>query len=271
MRFEFVTLFPELIEAASHAGLLGKAIESGVLSQRTQSPRAFATDKHRSVDDTPYGGGSGMLMMPEPVVAAMEALDARAEAEGAPRAWRVLLSPQGRVFRQVDARRLSMLPAVMLVCGRYEGLDDRVSHFVDETLSLGDFVLNGGEIAALAIVEAVGRLVKGMVGNPDSLVQESHGAGLLEYPQFTRPRDYRGHVVPDVLLSGNHGRIAEFRRRQALLRTRALRPDLLAQAALSDEERAWLAGLDPEADGGLPLPEGARTTERTDMGEGQDA
>lgn len=241
MRFEFVTLFPELIEAATGAGLLGKALESGVLSQRTQSPRAFATDKHRSVDDTPYGGGSGMLMMPEPVVAAMEALDARAVAAGEPRSRRVLLSPQGKVFTQADARRLSGLPALMLICGRYEGIDDRVGHFVDETLSLGDFVLNGGEIAALAIVEAVGRLVKGMVGNPESLVQESHGGGLLEYPQYTRPRDFRGHAVPEELLSGNHGLIARFRRQQALLRTRSLRPDLLAQAQLHPDELAWLA------------------------------
>lgn len=241
MRFEVVTLFPELIDAAANAGLLGKALESQVLALRTLSPREFATDKHRSVDDAPYGGGSGMLMMPEPVLAAVEGLDARASAEDAPLARRVLLSPQGRPFRQADAVRLATLPAVMLICGRYEGIDDRLGHFVDETLSLGDFVLNGGEVAALAIIEAVGRLVPGMVGNPESLVQESHGAGLLEYPQFTRPREFRGHGVPDVLLSGNHARIADYRRQQALLRTRAVRPELLDAAELSDAERTWLA------------------------------
>jgi len=247
MRFEVVTIFPELIEVATEAGLLGKALQTGVLSLRTRSPREFARDKHRTVDDAPYGGGSGMVMLPEPLLAAIEALDAEALDAGQPRARRVVLTPQGKRFVQADARRLAAEPAVMFICGRYEGIDDRVGHFVDEQLSLGDFVLNGGEVAALAIIEAVGRLVPGMVGNPESLVQESHGAGLLEYPQYTRPREFRGHAVPDVLLSGNHAAIARFRREQALRRTRARRPELLASAQLDADDRRLLEQLERES------------------------
>ena len=243
MRFEVVTIFPELIDAIAGVGLIGKACERGLLQIQARSPREFSTDKHRSVDDAPYGGGSGMVMMPEPLVATMEALAAEAEAGGKPRAHRIFLSPQGSRFSQARARELSSLPALMLLCGRYEGIDHRVLDYIDEELSLGDFVLNGGEVAALAVIEAVGRLVPGVVGNAESLTEESHAQGLLEYPQYTRPREFRGHAIPDVLLSGNHAEIAAYRRREALRRTAAVRPDLLEAMTLSEEERRFVESL----------------------------
>ena len=240
MRFQIVTLFPELLQAFADAALIAKAKESGVLRIETITPREFATDKHRTVDDAPYGGGSGMVMMPEPLLAAIEALDAAAVNAGGVPGHRVLLSPQGTPFTQAHAERLAALPGIVLVCGRYEGMDDRVAEFVNEQISLGDFVLSGGEVAAMALIEAVARLLPGMLGNAGSLTEESHAAGLLEYPQFTRPRVFRGRAVPEVLLSGNHARIARYRRKQALLRTRERRPDLFARFALTDADRALL-------------------------------
>lgn len=248
MRFDVVTIFPELIAAATGVGLVQKALQSGILQLRTRSPRDFARDRHRSVDDAPYGGGSGMVMMPEPLMEAVDSLDADADSLRLPHAHRILLTPQGQPFDQAMARQLAHMPALMLICGRYEGVDERVREQMDQELSLGDFVLNGGEIAALAVIEAVGRLVPGMVGNAESLTEESHAAGLLEYPQYTRPRVFRGRVVPDVLLSGNHAEITRFRRRAALLRTRARRPDLFARVALSDEDERLLD--QPDADAG---------------------
>lgn len=238
MRFEFVTLFPELIEASVKTGLFGRAVNQGLLGVRWQNPRDFTTDRHGTVDDTPYGGGSGMVMMPGPILDAIEALD---RDNPAVPAHRILLTPQGQVFTQQIAQRLSTLPAVMWICGRYEGIDARVNRHVHEELSLGDFVLNGGEVAALAMTEAVARLIPGVLGNQASIVEESHSDGLLEYPQYTRPREFRGDVVPDVLLSGNHGQIARWRREQSLLRTQARRPEKLAEAVLTDAERALLA------------------------------
>lgn len=242
MRFEFVTLFPELIEGSVAQGLLGKALDTGLVQVRCKNPRAFTSDRHGTVDDTPYGGGSGMVMMAPPILDAMEQLDrdAQTEPEPQPKAHRVLLTPQGEVFSQATAQRLSQLPAVMWICGRYEGIDARVNEHVDEELSLGDFVLNGGEVAALAMTEAVARLIPGVLGNMASVIEESHSDGLLEYPQYTRPREFRGVAVPEVLLSGNHGLIARWRREQAVLRTHARRPDKLEQADLSDAERKLL-------------------------------
>lgn len=224
MRFDIVSLFPELFEPFLHVGLVGKAVSSGVLETRCVSPRRFTRDKHQSVDDTPYGGGSGMVMMPGPVVEAMEWLDET--AQGA-KARRILLTPAGRRLHQQDAERWAALPAIGLICGRYEGIDDRVREYVDEEISLGDFVLNGGEVAALAVIEATARWVPGVLGNQASVTEESHAGGLLEYPQYTRPRVFRGHEVPNVLLSGDHAAIAKWRRTQALERTRRQRPDLL--------------------------------------------
>lgn len=245
MRFEVVTIFPEMIDAACGTGLIGKACERGTLSIEARTPRDYAVDKHRSVDDAPYGGGSGMVMMPEPLLQAMEAFDEAAVSAGRKKARRVLMTPQGKPLTQALARELSIEPALILVCGRYEGVDHRLLDYIDDEISLGDFVLNGGEVAALAVIESVGRLVPEVVGNAESLNEESHAAGVLEYPQFTRPREFRGDAVPDVLLSGNHGEIARFRRREALRRTAEQRPDLLSDLVLSDEDRGFLESIIP--------------------------
>jgi tRNA (guanine37-N1)-methyltransferase len=247
MRFQVVTIFPELIDAFAGVGLIAKAAEAGLLRIETCSPRAFATDKHQSVDDAPYGGGSGMVMRPEPIALAMEALDAAAAQAGLVPCRRVLLSAQGEPFSQAAARRFAALPGLMLVCGRYEGVDERAAELTAEQVSLGDFVLNGGEVAALAVIESVARLLPGMLGNAQSLAEESHAAGLLEYPHYTRPRSFRGRDVPAVLLSGDHAAVARWRRRQALLRTRALRPDLFARLTLSPADQALLDDEEDEA------------------------
>lgn len=248
MRFEVITIFPELIEAAVQVGLLGKALATGLVELECVSPRRFTSDKHQSVDDAPYGGGSGMVMSPPPLAAALEYLDAEAEKHGRARGRRVLLSPTGKPFEQAAARRLAQLASITLISGRYEGIDERVRSLVDETISLGDFVLNGGEIAALAIIEATARLLPGMLGNQSSLDEESHAAGVLEYPHYTRPRVFRGLDVPAVLLSGDHAQIARWRRQQALVRTRAWRPDLFDKLQLTAEDRALLAKYDAEQD-----------------------
>lgn len=244
MRYEVITIFPELIEAAVQVGLLGKALASGLAELECISPRRFTTDKHQSVDDAPYGGGSGMVMSAPPLAAAIEYLDAEAERAGRSRGQRVLLSPTGAPFVQATARRLAQLPALTLICGRYEGIDERVRGLVDETISLGDFVLNGGEVAALAIIEATARLLPGVLGNQSSLDEESHAAGVLEYPHYTRPREFRGSEVPAVLLSGDHAQIARWRRQQALVRTRQERPDLFEKLKLTAEDRALLDAHD---------------------------
>lgn len=249
MRYQVVTLFPELIEAAIGVGLLGKAVAAGRVTVTCLSPRRFATNKHLSVDDTPYGGGSGMVLSVEPIAKALDALDEEAAAltPREARAHRVLLTPQAKVFDQAAARRLAALPSLTLVCGRYEGFDERVRGLVDEELSLGDFVLNGGEVAALAIIEASARLLPGVIGNEASLHEESHAAGALEYPQYTRPRVFREQEVPAVLLSGDHARIARWRRQQALARTRARRPDMFERLTLDARDRALLDELDAES------------------------
>ncbi len=228
MRVDIVTLFPELFEAFLATSFVGKAIKGGELSVRLRSPREHGLGKHRSVDDTPYGGGSGMVMRVDVLVACMEALDAEAAAAGEPRARRILLTPQGKPFAQPAAVRLASEPAIMVICGRYEGFDERVRSFVDEEISLGDFVMTGGEVAAMAIVEATVRLIPGVLGNIESIREESHGeGGLLEYPHYTRPAEFRSLAVPEVLAGGNHAEIAKWRHQQSLERTRARRPDLL--------------------------------------------
>jgi tRNA (guanine37-N1)-methyltransferase len=241
MRFEVVTLFAELVTPVMQVGLIGKAAQAGRIALHTASPRDFATDKHKSVDDTPYGGGSGMVMLPEPLLAAIEDLVRRAAERGEPRARRILLTPSGKPFRQADAERLAREPALLFICGRYEGMDERVAEHVDESVSLGDFVLNGGEVAAMAIIESVARLLPEVLGNAESLREESHNASLLEYPQYTRPREFRGSAVPETLLSGDHARIAAWRRQRSLERTAAVRPELLATVELTPAERAALA------------------------------
>jgi len=242
MRYGFVTLFPELFSAIDH-GLLGRAKTAGLLRYDFANPRDFTSDRHRTVDDTPYGGGSGMVLMPGPYVDAIESLDPSRAAR------RILLTPQGRRFEQADARRLAAHGDVVLVCGRYEGFDERIRPFCDEELSLGDFVMLGGELAAMTVVEATARLRPGVIGNLDSTVEESHSSGALEYPQYTRPLEYRGLEVPEVLRSGNHAAIERFRRKESLRRTRDRRPDLFASLELDKNDRKILAELDREAAG----------------------
>ena len=220
---EVLTLFPRMIEGPAQESILGRAQKAGLCRIAAVDIRAFAEGKHHVTDDAPYGGGAGMVMKPEPLVAAIEDLRARR-----PGIRVFLLSPQGRRFDQQVARELAGLGAFALVCGRYEGVDERVLEFIDGELSLGDFVLSGGEFAALAIVDAAARLVPGVLGNEASSVDESFSEGLLEYPQYTRPAEFRGRKVPEILLSGDHGEVARWRAEQALLRTRARRPDLIS-------------------------------------------
>jgi tRNA (guanine37-N1)-methyltransferase len=222
---EIVTLFPEIFGSFLAGSLLGKAIERGLLAVHFSNPRDFTTDKHRSVDDAPYGGGAGMVMRPEPVVAAIEhATGARGPAH------RILLGPAGRPLDQARVRELAAMERLLLICGRYEGIDDRVRQLVvDEELSIGDYVLSGGEPAAMVVIDAVARFVPGVLGDEASLEEESFSAGLLEAPHFTRPPEFRGLGVPEVLLSGHHENIKKWRAAEARARTARARPDLLAK------------------------------------------
>jgi tRNA (guanine37-N1)-methyltransferase len=235
-----VTIFPEMFASVLSASLLGRAIEKGALAVELTDPRDFTTDRHRSVDDAPYGGGAGMVMRPEPLCAALEHVVA---TRGPAR--KIALCPTGAPLTQEIVKRLAREPRLVLVCGRYEGFDERVREFVDEELSLGDFVLTGGELAAMVVIDAIARRLPGVLGNAASPTDESHEAGLLEYPQYTRPPEFRGRVVPEPLLSGNHERIRRWRRLQSLLRTRERRPDLFARVPLTDEDRALLGGEQP--------------------------
>lgn len=219
---DVVTLFPELFDAPLRTSLLGKAVADGRLRVGVHDLRAHGLGRHRSVDDEPYGGGAGMVMRPEPIFGAVESIR-RDESRV------VLLSPRGTRLDQAKVAEYAALPHVILICGRYEGVDERVAeHLAHEELSIGDFVLAGGELAALVVVEAMSRLLEGVLGNAESLAWESHSSGLLEYPQYTRPAQWRGLAVPDVLLSGDHGAIDRWRQAEAERITRARRPDLLA-------------------------------------------
>jgi tRNA (guanine37-N1)-methyltransferase len=228
LRIDVITIFPELFEAFRSTGVLGGAIERGLLSLTAHDLRRFTRDRHRTVDDIPYGGGPGMVMKPEPLVEAIEAL---AGPKGRERRARVLLmTPSGRRFDGAGARALAREEHLVLVCGRYEGVDQRVSELaVDEEISIGDYVLSGGEVAAMAVVEAVSRFVPGVLGNPDSTTSESFESDRLEGPHYTRPVEYRGLSVPEVLRSGDHARIARWRSERGLERTRSRRPDLLTE------------------------------------------
>lgn len=240
MRIDVFTLFPALVDGFCSESLLGKARGLGLIDLRLHDPRQHTTDVHRTVDDSPFGGGAGMLMRPEPIFDSVEAAD--------PPRPLFLLGPGGRRFDQSIAHQLAELEGFSLLCGRYEGIDHRVrQHLVDGELSIGDVVLNGGEVAACLVIEAVARLLPGAMGNATSPVDESFGAsGLLEEPHFTRPADFRGWEVPDVLRSGDHARVARWRRAQALHRTVAARPDLIeARGGISDDERALLEEFPP--------------------------
>ncbi|HEX2196811.1 MAG TPA: tRNA (guanosine(37)-N1)-methyltransferase TrmD [Actinomycetota bacterium] len=219
-RIDVVTIFPALFDAPLETSLLGKAVSEGLLDVRVHDLREHGLGRHRSVDDEPYGGGAGMVMRPEPLFDAVEAVRG-------PDSRVVLLSPRGRRLDHRIVRELASRPHLILVCGRFEGVDERVAeHLVDEEVSIGDYVLAGGELPALVVIEAVSRLVPGVLGNAASLESESHAQGLLEYPQYTRPAEYRGWRVPDVLLSGDHGAVERWRREQAEEVTRTRRPDL---------------------------------------------
>jgi tRNA (guanine37-N1)-methyltransferase len=249
MRFDVVTLFPEFFTSPLAASLLGKACEKRLLEVGLCNPRDFAEGKHRSTDDAPFGGGSGMVMLPGPLCAAIESCAAPA-GDAAPAPLRVFLSPQGRPFDQSAARRFAAHGRVVLVCGRYEGIDERViDSVIDEEVSIGDFVLSGGEVAALVVIDAVARLLPGVLGNAGSLDEESFATGLLEYPQYTRPQEFRGLRVPEILLSGDHGKIRRWRRARMLERTRRRRPDLFARHVLTDEDRKLIEELDRAAAG----------------------
>jgi tRNA (guanine37-N1)-methyltransferase len=234
LRIDVFTIFPDLVEGFARAALLGKAQEKQLLDLRVHDLRAQTTDVHRSVDDSPFGGGAGMVLMPEPIFAAVEAAD--------PPRPLYLLGPGGRRLHQGMARELAAGDGFSLLCGRYEGIDARVhDHLVDGELSIGDYVLAGGEVAAMVVLEAVGRLVPGVMGNDTSADEESFSDGLLEYPHYTRPAEFRGWDVPDVLRSGDHGRVAAWRKAQALARTLRLRPDLVeARGGLTDADRVLL-------------------------------
>jgi tRNA (guanine37-N1)-methyltransferase len=235
---ELLSLFPEIFDSFLRTSLVGKAIEGGLVRVACTNPRDFARGRHRQVDDSSYGGGPGMVLRPEPLAAAIEAVEA---ARG--RAHRVLLSPAGRLFDQALAQELAGRKRLMLICGRYEGVDERIADlFADEVISIGDYVLAGGEVAATVIVEAVSRLVPGVLGCEASTVDESFSAGRLEYPQWTRPPQFRGRSVPEVLLSGNHAQVAAWRRLESLRRTQARRPDLLLRYQLTESEQALLSG-----------------------------
>ncbi len=240
MRIDVLTLFPEIFEAPLKSGLLGKGIEAGRLSVVATNIRDFATDPHRTVDDGPFGGGPGMVMKCGPLFAAVDSLRSKNSLKRV-----VLLSPRGRRLDQALVKDLAQSPDLVLICGRYEGVDERVSQaVVTEEISIGDYVIGGGEFAALVIIDAVSRMLPGVVGDWDSVVTDSFYDGILGPPQYTRPPEFQGMKVPEVLTSGNHAAIARFRRKEALRVTRARRPDLLVN--VSEEDRALLRELDKE-------------------------
>ncbi|PRB40421.1 tRNA (guanosine(37)-N1)-methyltransferase TrmD [Arthrobacter sp. MYb23] len=264
MRIDVVSIFPEYL-APLELSLIGKARQDGLLELNVHDLRTFTTDKHRTVDDTPYGGGAGMVMKPEPWAQALESVAAVREGS---KPVLIVPSPAGEKFNQALAYELAEEDQLVFACGRYEGIDERVidwaqDHFTVRPVSLGDYVLNGGEVAVLAMVEAIGRLLPGVVGNPESLIEESHSDGLLEYPVYTKPSAWRDHDVPPILLSGNHGKIAQWRRHEQFRRTAERRPDLMEgfdAGRLSRADRQALADLGYDVvDGRLRAKPGGAT------------
>lgn len=243
MRFDCLTLFPDMIESVLGDSIIGRARAAGLLEVRTVNIRDYANNKHNRVDDYPYGGGAGMVMQPDPIVRAYQAV-----TEGLTQKPRTIyLSPQGRVFDQQMAKELAREPHLVLLCGHYEGVDERaIEEIVDEEISIGDFVLTGGEIPAMAVIDAVARLLPGVLASEEAYQLESHYDGLLEFPQYTRPPEFEGRSVPEVLLSGNHQKVDRWRREQAVLRTARKRPDMLKTAPLTEQDRQILreAGLE---------------------------
>ena len=243
MLFQILTTFPGMIEAVAGESILGKARQKGLIDVEAVNLRDFTSDKHRTTDDAPFGGGPGMVMKPEPVFDSVEALISRRPG----RARILLMTPQGRRFDQSMAEQLARESHVIMICGRYEGVDERIrEHLVTDEVSIGDFVLTGGELAALVVLDAVARLLPGVLGDESSPESESFSSGLLEYPQYTRPAEFRGYNVPEVLVSGNHEQIRKWRRAQALERTLERRPDLLESASLTEEDRRILSQIGME-------------------------
>lgn len=250
MHFDILTLFPGIFEGVFSESIVKRVCEAGLVSIAIHNIRDYATDKHHITDEPPYGGGGGMIMKPEPIFRAVEAILGLEEGQK-PEVPVVLLSPQGRLFIQSVARELSRHPHLVLICGHYEGVDERVRQFLaTDEISIGDYVLTGGEIPAMVIVDAVTRLVPGVLGDPGATFEDSHAESILEYPHYTRPSVFRGHPVPEVLLSGNHAEIVRWRRQEALRRTFERRPDLLAKAQLSPADREFLRYLAQEEGSG---------------------
>ncbi len=248
MQFDVFTLLPEVFPPYLDTSILQRARERGLIEVRVHNIRDFTHDRHHTTDDIPYGGGGGMVMKPEPLVEAVETVLAL-QPGVLPDYPVILLTPQGRVFHQGIAAELAQHSRLTLICGRYEGVDERVRGIVSDELSIGDYVLTGGELPALLVIDAVSRLLPGVLGDPDGALDDSHASGLLEYPHYTRPPQFRGEPVPDVLLSGDHARIARWRREQSLLRTLERRPDLLGKAELSASDRKFLKEHGFEGDG----------------------
>jgi len=241
MRFDIITLLPQIFESAFNVGVLKKGIEKGLIEIRIHNLRDYATDKHRQVDDRPFGGGEGMVLKPEPLFRAVEEIR---EDMSTPV---ILLSPQGKIFNHKLAEALSNFSQIILICGRYEGVDERVREYlVTDEISIGDYVLSGGEYAALVIIDAVSRFIPGVVGKQESVRKDSFSLGLLDYPQYTRPREFRGLKVPDVLLSGDHKKIALWRKKKSLEVTLRKRPDLLKEKELNEEEKKLLNEIKKE-------------------------
>jgi tRNA (guanine37-N1)-methyltransferase len=261
---DVITIFPDLVEAALGAGVVGRARERGVIDLRVHDLRVFTDDRHRTVDDLPYGGGPGMVMKPEPLWRAVEAIAAE---RGAPSAV-VLMTPQGRRLTHAVAHEMSRLERLVVICGRYEGVDERVAEgLVTHELSIGDYVLTGGELPALVMLDAVTRLVPGVVGDAESVEADSFVRGLLDHPHYTRPAEFRGHAVPDVLMSGNHAAIERWRGQERIRRTLARRPELLESATLNDDERRELRLLESKngtESGSASTPDGSARRSWTD-------
>jgi tRNA (guanine37-N1)-methyltransferase len=246
MRFDVFTLFPAILNGPLQESVLKRAIDAGRLVVAVRNIRDYATDKHHVTDDVPYGGGGGMVMKPEPIFAAVEAVLGDVPSARPPI---LLMTPQGRPFTQAVARELAQHERIALVCGRYEGVDERVRQFLaTDEISIGDYVLTGGELPALVLIDAVARLLPGVLGDPGATLDDSHSEGLLEYPHYTRPPNFRGHAVPEALLSGHHAQVERWRREQSLRRTWERRPDLLALANLSQTDREFLARLAREGE-----------------------
>jgi tRNA (guanine37-N1)-methyltransferase len=240
MQFEVFTLLPEVFPPYLESSILQRARQRGLIDVRVHNIRDYTHDKHHTTDDTPYGGGGGMVMKPEPVFEAVESVLGPLRDSPLPVPV-ILLTPQGRLFKQRVAEELGRYERIALLCGRYEGVDERIrEHLVTDEISIGDYVLTGGELPALMVIDAVSRLLPGVLGDPDGAQDDSHSMGLLEYPHYTRPPIFRGWSVPDVLLSGDHGKIEKWRREQALLRTRQRRPDILNSAVLTEKDREFL-------------------------------